>query len=187
MDLRPQNVFFDPKRGEIIIIDIGTCIDLRTAAGSRPTLDVHDCLAELCKFYLGLRARRRTPRATATRMAWGRRWDLPGAGSHDPSLCRYGQRAAPGSRCGDAATPQETGVYGLPRSVTTCSSISSWLMSVTATCKIFRPGRGLASGDGALEGTILAEVSLRSGCRPRPICVTGPLRPKTTNDHANTQ
>jgi serine/threonine protein kinase len=52
MDLRPQNVFFDPKRGEITIIDIGTCVDLRTAAGSRPIPDVHDCLAELCKFYL---------------------------------------------------------------------------------------------------------------------------------------
>jgi hypothetical protein len=52
MDLRPQNVFFDPKLGEITIIDIGTCVDLRTAAGPRPAPDVHDCLAELCKFYL---------------------------------------------------------------------------------------------------------------------------------------
>jgi serine/threonine protein kinase len=52
MDLRPQNVFFDPKRGEITVIDIGTCVDLRKAAGPRPAPDVHDCLAELCKFYL---------------------------------------------------------------------------------------------------------------------------------------
>ena len=52
MDLRPQNVFFDPKRGEITVIDIGTCVDLKTAAGPRPAPDIHDCLAELCKFYL---------------------------------------------------------------------------------------------------------------------------------------
>ena len=52
MDLRPQNVFFDPKRGEITVIDIGTSVDLKTAAGPRPVPDIHDCLAELCKFYL---------------------------------------------------------------------------------------------------------------------------------------
>jgi hypothetical protein len=52
MDLRPQNIFFDPKRGEITVIDIGACVDLRTASGARPAPDVHDCLAELCKFYL---------------------------------------------------------------------------------------------------------------------------------------
>jgi hypothetical protein len=52
MDLRPQNIFFDPSHGEITAIDIGTCVDLRMAAGARLALDVHDCLAELCKFYL---------------------------------------------------------------------------------------------------------------------------------------
>jgi serine/threonine protein kinase len=52
MDLRPQNVFFDPKRGEIMVIDIGTCVEAKAASGPRPALDVHDCLAELCKFYL---------------------------------------------------------------------------------------------------------------------------------------
>jgi hypothetical protein len=52
MDLRPQNVFFDPKRGEITVIDIGTYVALKTAAGPRPAPDIHDCLAELCKFYL---------------------------------------------------------------------------------------------------------------------------------------
>ena len=52
MDLRPQNVFFDPKRGEIIVIDIGMSVDLRTASSTRPVPDVHDSLAELCKFYL---------------------------------------------------------------------------------------------------------------------------------------
>jgi hypothetical protein len=52
MDLRPQNIFFDPKRGEITVIDIGACVDLKTATGPRPAPDIHDCLAELCKFYL---------------------------------------------------------------------------------------------------------------------------------------
>jgi hypothetical protein len=52
MDLRPQNIFFDPRQGEITAIDIGTCVDLRMAAGPQPAPDIHDCLAELCKFYL---------------------------------------------------------------------------------------------------------------------------------------
>jgi hypothetical protein len=52
LDLRPQNVFFDPKRGETTVIDIGMYVDTRTAAGPRPAPDIHDCLAELCKFYL---------------------------------------------------------------------------------------------------------------------------------------
>ncbi len=52
MDLRPQNAFFDPKQGTITVIDIGMCVDLRTASGPRPAPDIHDCLAELCKFYL---------------------------------------------------------------------------------------------------------------------------------------
>jgi serine/threonine protein kinase len=52
MDLRPQNVFFDPKRAEITVIDIGMCVDMKAASGPRPAPDVHDCLAELCKFYL---------------------------------------------------------------------------------------------------------------------------------------
>jgi hypothetical protein len=52
MDLRPQNVFFDPKHGDITVIDIGTFVDLKTVAGQRAAPDIHDCLAELCKFYL---------------------------------------------------------------------------------------------------------------------------------------
>jgi serine/threonine protein kinase len=52
MDLRPQNVFFDPQRGVITVIDIGMCIDLRGSSGRQPPPDIHDCLAELCKFYL---------------------------------------------------------------------------------------------------------------------------------------
>jgi serine/threonine protein kinase len=50
MDLRPQNVFFDPMRGAITVIDIG---DFReTTAERSQTVDLHDCLAELCRFYL---------------------------------------------------------------------------------------------------------------------------------------
>ncbi len=52
MDLRPQNVFFDPRQGAITVIDIGMCVDQRTSSGRQPALDIHDCLAELCKFYL---------------------------------------------------------------------------------------------------------------------------------------
>jgi hypothetical protein len=52
MDLRPQNVFFDPKCGRITVIDIGMYVDARAPTGPRPAPDIHDCLAELCKFYL---------------------------------------------------------------------------------------------------------------------------------------
>jgi hypothetical protein len=52
MDLRPQNVFFDPRRAEITVIDIGMCVEMRAASGPQPAPDIHDCLAELCKFYL---------------------------------------------------------------------------------------------------------------------------------------
>ncbi len=52
MDLRPQNVFFDPLHGAITVIDIGMCVDVNVTHGPRPAPDVHDCLAELCKFYL---------------------------------------------------------------------------------------------------------------------------------------
>jgi len=52
MDLRPQNVFFDPRQGTITVIDIGMCVDQRATSGRQPALDIHDCLAELCKFYL---------------------------------------------------------------------------------------------------------------------------------------
>jgi hypothetical protein len=52
MDLRPQNVFFDPWQGTITVIDIGTFFDGETARQRRQPLDLHDCLAELCKFYL---------------------------------------------------------------------------------------------------------------------------------------
>jgi serine/threonine protein kinase len=50
MDLRPQNVFFDPMGGAITVIDVGDFRDITMERS--PTLDLHDCLAELCRFYL---------------------------------------------------------------------------------------------------------------------------------------
>jgi serine/threonine protein kinase len=52
LDLRPQNVYFDPKRGEITVIDLGMSVDVPAVSGSPTGPDVHDCLAELCKYYL---------------------------------------------------------------------------------------------------------------------------------------
>jgi hypothetical protein len=52
LDLRPQNVYFDPRRGETTVIDLGTLVDIQAVSGSRAAPDVHDCLAELCKYYL---------------------------------------------------------------------------------------------------------------------------------------
>jgi hypothetical protein len=52
LDLRPQNVYFDPRRAETTLIDLGTLVDTQDVSGSRPAPDVHDCLAELCKYYL---------------------------------------------------------------------------------------------------------------------------------------
>ena len=52
MDLRPQNVFFDPRQGAITVIDIGMYLDQRATSGRQQAADIHDCLAELCKFYL---------------------------------------------------------------------------------------------------------------------------------------
>jgi hypothetical protein len=52
LDLRPQNVYFDPRRGATTVIDLGTLVDTQDVSGSRPAPDVHDCLAELCKYYL---------------------------------------------------------------------------------------------------------------------------------------
>jgi hypothetical protein len=52
LDLRPQNVYFDPKRRRVTVIDLGMCVDIRGQISRRTPLDVHNCLAELCKYYL---------------------------------------------------------------------------------------------------------------------------------------
>jgi serine/threonine protein kinase len=51
-DLRPQNVFFDPQDGAITVIDIGDFADTKALGERSQTVDIHDCLAELCRFYL---------------------------------------------------------------------------------------------------------------------------------------
>ena len=51
-DLRPQNVFFDPQNGAITLIDIGDVANTKALGEGSQTVDVHDCLAELCRFYL---------------------------------------------------------------------------------------------------------------------------------------
>ena len=53
LDLRPQNVFFQPASGRITVIDCGTL--LRTKDGSEPgqgrQQDIHDFYLEMLKFY----------------------------------------------------------------------------------------------------------------------------------------
>ena len=56
LDMRPQNVFFDPKKGRITVIDLGTIPTKGKAAqgmvsmGNRPR-DIHDFFGEMFKFY----------------------------------------------------------------------------------------------------------------------------------------
>lgn len=52
LDLRPQNVFFDPKEGRITVIDVGTFHPRATLAGRSQGPDLHDAFVELCNFYL---------------------------------------------------------------------------------------------------------------------------------------
>ena len=56
LDMRPQNVYFDPAEGKITVIDIGTiptqgpAAQGRASMGNRP-VDIHDFFVELFKFY----------------------------------------------------------------------------------------------------------------------------------------
>ena len=56
LDMRPQNVFFDPKEGRITVIDLGAIPTKGEAAqgmvsmGDRPR-DIHDFFGEMFKFY----------------------------------------------------------------------------------------------------------------------------------------
>lgn len=52
MDLRPQNVFFQPGTGAVQVIDTGALAGVDDAAPrGRPPLDVNDACLELVKFY----------------------------------------------------------------------------------------------------------------------------------------
>jgi hypothetical protein len=138
MDLRPQNIFFDPKRGEITVIDIGASVNPRTAAGPRPAPDVHDCLAELCKFYLEPQIPPTHPKGY--RDPYGMGPALGFARELDRMIEACAALASVPLRdlawtCYNAS---KTGLRRVIPSVMTCSSISPWLMSVTASCKIFQ-------------------------------------------------
>ncbi len=54
LDARPQNVFFDPKKASITLIDTGGATQAREATRRRPALDAHDFYAELLKWYVPL-------------------------------------------------------------------------------------------------------------------------------------
>ena len=56
LDMRPQNVYFDPKEGSIKVIDIGTIptqgefAQGKVSVGNQPR-DIHDFFAEMFKYY----------------------------------------------------------------------------------------------------------------------------------------
>ncbi|HCL26436.1 MAG TPA: hypothetical protein DHW65_08855 [Dehalococcoidia bacterium] len=52
LDLRPQNVFYQPATGRVVIIDTGALAKLgETPPPGRPALDVNDVCLEMLKFY----------------------------------------------------------------------------------------------------------------------------------------
>ncbi len=53
LDLRPQNVLYQPACGRITVIDCGALVDINTAADrqGRPPQDIHDFYLEMLKFY----------------------------------------------------------------------------------------------------------------------------------------
>ena len=51
LDLRPQNVFFDPKAATITVIDVGNVVVERPATRRRGPLDLHDLFLEVFKWY----------------------------------------------------------------------------------------------------------------------------------------
>ena len=70
MDLRPQNVFYQPGTGVVQVIDTGALAGVDDPAPrGRPPLDVNDACLELLKFYA---AAEEPPRdASGYRDAWG--------------------------------------------------------------------------------------------------------------------
>jgi hypothetical protein len=52
LDLRPQNVYFDPAKAEITVIDVGNIVQPREATGRHAALDMHDFYLELLKWYV---------------------------------------------------------------------------------------------------------------------------------------
>jgi hypothetical protein len=53
LDLRPQNIFYQPHSGRISVIDCGALVDLKEVSdtGRRSPQDIHDFYLEMLKFY----------------------------------------------------------------------------------------------------------------------------------------
>lgn len=51
LDLRPQNVFFDPRTARITVVDISSIAAPREATRRRTALDLHDFFLELFRWY----------------------------------------------------------------------------------------------------------------------------------------
>lgn len=54
LDMRPQNIYFDPASAAITVIDIGGITEATASGGSRTPLDLHDFYLELFKWYIPL-------------------------------------------------------------------------------------------------------------------------------------
>ncbi len=54
LDLRPQNIYFEPRDAGITVIDIGGVTEPRPGGGRNPPLDLHDFYLELFKWYVPL-------------------------------------------------------------------------------------------------------------------------------------
>ena len=52
LDMRPQNIYFEPEGGNITVIDIGGVTQERPGSGGRQPLDLHDFYLELFKWYV---------------------------------------------------------------------------------------------------------------------------------------
>ena len=52
LDMRPQNIYFDPASAAITVIDIGGITEATASIGSRVPLDLHNFYLELFKWYI---------------------------------------------------------------------------------------------------------------------------------------
>ena len=52
LDMRPQNIYFEPQNARISVIDICGVTKARPAVGRKPPLDLHDFYLELFKWYM---------------------------------------------------------------------------------------------------------------------------------------
>ena len=52
LDMRPQNIYFEPADATISVIDIGGITEERPADRGKPPLDLHDFYLELFKWYM---------------------------------------------------------------------------------------------------------------------------------------